>query len=318
MIIKNTTKRRVYLLLISLFCFCWIIASPAFAQDTGVALTPAIFDEVGGARQMIDREIVIKNNSSAKKELYVVISDLDTSDKAKSGMLSSWLEISRGVISLNPGEEKTLPLKVAINANALPGQYHAQLNFVPGANRWDAEAKKEVNQNRVIVNLRVDERVVERVNNVFFKTDKLINIEGKINFLFHLKNIGNGPQAPVGSILIYNRNGEEVSSVPINGSAASLAAGKDADFLATWKSENKIGKYKAKMELVYGRESDKQISDICYFWLLPKWFIYLVLVVVGLLLVTLLYLFIKIRKQSVHFDDDAYNHVIDLKSRMKK
>lgn len=286
------------------------------AMTDEVAVSPRVFDERGGNKEIIDRKIIIKNNSKGKVELYVVIADID---KSGSKALSDCLEISRGVISLDAGEERSLPLKIVTGNRLLPGQYHAQIIFSRGSNRWEAEANSANSlQPRVLINFNVEEKIVEKLNNQLFRTVRSINIDKKVNFLYRLKNIGNVPQTPTGSIVIYNRNGSEVASLLVNNEGSVILPDEQNEFLSSWDANGKIGKYKARLDVVYGRNNDKNASDIYYFWLIPRWLLYLLLGILGLLGVILAYLFFKVSRQGALIIEEEYNHIIDLKSRINK
>lgn len=314
---KNFFKVN-HLILAGLF---WLVicsnAYPVWAANEAVVATPGVVDENGGIRQTIERQVKIKNNTASLVELYAVISDLEAAKGAQNS-LSSWLEISHGVVSLQAGEEKQLPLKIVVGANAQPGRYHAQIIFARGSNRWEAEANsKNSIQAKTLVNFNLEEKIVEKLNNAFFRTAKSISTENKTDFSFHLKNIGNAKQTPSGTIIIFNRNGEEVASLAANSEGKILKAGEESDFVSSWQAGNQAGKFKAKLEIAYGRDNDKSISDTLFFWVLPKWILYLLASVLGLLLVILVYLFVKLKTPGAHGGSNNYNHTIDLKRRVK-
>lgn len=283
-----------------------------------IVITPLVIDETGSRRQTIDREVRIKSNAKNRVELYAVISDLGAATGSRP-TLSDWLEISRGVISLDSGAEKVLPLKIAVGPNALPGQYHAQVVFAHGGDRWEAEANSRNSiQPKIIVNYSLEERIIEKLNNAFFKTAKSINIEEKVDFSYRLKNVGNTEQVPRGSILIFDRGGAEVASLEVNKEGKSLQPNSQNDFTIPWEAKAKIGKFKARLEITYGSDNTKSVGDTLYFWALPKWLLYILAAILGLLLIMLINLFFKIKRPSPYIKHAAYDHVIDLKSRARK
>jgi hypothetical protein len=315
---KKGIPNRIGLIIAGLFvlALCAVAGSVRAADD--IVVSPGVFDEAGGIRQTIDRQVKIRNNSAAKVELYVVISDLGSPIGAKS-TLSNWLEISRGVISLKPAEEKTLPLKIVVGANAVPGPYHAQMIFARGGNRWDAEASsKNSVQPKVIVNYNLEEKIVDKLNNAYFKTAKTINTDKKVDFLYRIKNVGNVEQSPSGTIIIFNRQGAEVATLPVNGDDISLDQNAQQDFVTTWQAGNRVGKYKAKLDIAYGRDNSKSLGDTLYFWVLPRWLLYLLVAILGFLAIALAYLLFKIGKPDAYAGHIGYHHTIDLKGRMKR
>jgi hypothetical protein len=88
---------------------------PAYAA-TDMTATPAVMDEKAKARDILKKEITIKNTSSRKLTVYPIVKDVVSETGAtgfvqaqdsteRSASLANWIELSRGVIELGPGEE---------------------------------------------------------------------------------------------------------------------------------------------------------------------------------------------------------------------
>jgi hypothetical protein len=91
----------------------------AFAAD--VTYSPVVIDEKGKVRDIIKGSIHLSNTSNRKVELYPYVNNVDTQEgqqafqavekpEDREDSLANWIELSRGVIELSPGEEKHLPM----------------------------------------------------------------------------------------------------------------------------------------------------------------------------------------------------------------
>src|SRR5580698_3012062 len=142
---------RLFALLIVLFSVC-ALPYAALADDTsqGLVVTPVVIDEQGKARDIINESIALTNNSDQPVELYPSVNDVndETGEQAfsyaqdASGLtdsLSNWIELSRGVIDLSPGQNVEVPFTITISPNADPGTYHAIISFGEGNTRDEAQ-----------------------------------------------------------------------------------------------------------------------------------------------------------------------------------
>lgn len=272
------------------------------ADNTEIIVTPSIIDEQAEIRDILEYGIKIKNTGAVKAELYPFVNDLkkkegeqpfdNPADLDKTVSLARWIEVSRAVIELLPGEEKTIPVKININPAALPGMYFAAITFSRGSNRDAAEQNRQVtNQPEVIINLEIKEHVVEKAESGLFSTERNININHRVNFLFSVKNIGNQAIKPKGSVIIYNRRGAEVAALTVNQEQAAIEPQASTPFKSAWDSGKASGQYKAILKLEYG-DSRKDINDTIYFWLLP-WELLMVFLVLLLAVIISFWLLIK-------------------------
>src|SRR6266404_8853289 len=142
------------LLFIALFSFSLLGAGTfAHAQTAGnLNITPAVIDEKVKSRDILKESITIKNNTSHVLELYPSVNDINKEEgdtrfqrandsTALSDSLANWIELSRGMIQLGPGEEKAVPFIIRINQNAVSNSYHAHITFTEGETRAQADAK---------------------------------------------------------------------------------------------------------------------------------------------------------------------------------
>lgn len=248
-------------------------------DNSEIIVTPSIIDEQAEIRDILEYGIKIKNTGTVKAELYPFVNDLkkkegeqpfdNPAELDKTVSLARWIEVSRAVVELIPGEEKTVPLKININPAAKAGMYFAAVTFGRGSNRDAAEQNRQAtNQPKVLLNIEVKEHIVEKAEGGLFSAERNININHRVNFLFSVKNIGNRAIKPKGSIIIYNRRGAEVAALAVNQEQAAIEPQASMPFKLAWAGGKASGQYKAILKLEYG-DSRKDINDTIYFWFLP-------------------------------------------------
>ena len=277
----NKILQTCFFLLLT-FCLS-LITNTVFAQGE-IAVSPTIIDQKAEARDILELSVKITNNTSSKVNLYPIVNDISITEGRqeflepslldKSTSLARWIQISRGVIELRPGEAKEIPFSVHVNLNAKPGKYYAVITFAQGSTRVEAEAKAlKLNQPQVLLNIEVEEHIVERAQIQKFQTEKNFFLNFPVKFLLGIENTGNREIKPVGSIHIYNRRGEEVGSVDVNRDLAAIVPQAYNLFENLWQSKKGFGQYKAVLAAEYGNEEKRDLQDTIYFWVLPWQFL---------------------------------------------
>lgn len=255
------------------FSIMFLIFSGVDASEIQAAsfkVTPAVLDLKALPRDIIKESLTLKNNGSRKLDIYASVENvaaetgerefLDPSRADYSISLANWIEISRGVIELWPGEEKTIDFRIALNSRAKPGIYHAAILFNAG---------RPEERQTLAVNLEVLEDIKERLQLKSFAPEKNFFTAGSPKFLWTLENIGNRILVPSGELIIYDKAGKEIASAPLNPEKISIAPGTLGEFANVWESAGKAGRFKAVLQLEYGSENPKVIRDTIFFWILP-------------------------------------------------
>ncbi len=312
----------------SLLIFVLFLSNIVFAtEEGGIVVKPYVIDEKAHAKDILEYDLVLKNNNDYKVDLYAVVNDIlpeegnrdfdYTADKSTS--LSKWINIKRGAIEIFPGEEKHIPLKIKVNLSAKPGQYHSAIIFSSGHNRTQAEENaKKINQTKVLINIEIEDETIEKAQINYFKAQKNIFLKSPISFSLELRNLGNVNLSPHGDIYIYNRQGKEVGNLKINqDSVASLAPGESYIFKPSWPVSRLSGKFKARLNIFYGPNNEFTLQDVVYFYYLP-W--QRVIIFVGLILFTVIALTVFLFKKTYHHHHQNLpqannNGVLDLRKR---
>jgi hypothetical protein len=263
--------------------------------STKFSITPVVSNEKAKPRDIIKKELLVTNNKNERVNVYISVENIDptagaqefkspgVSDLATS--LANWIEITRGVIDLSPGESRKIPYLIHVNLAAKPGSYFARIVFTEGPRRVDAEAKPPEDGTSLMLNVEVLDDAKERLQLGNFTADDSVVTGENVSFSYLLENVGNRQLEPRGTIRIFNRKGEEVGSIPLNAGGEEITPDNKKQLAAVWNAEGRFGKYKAFLDLEYGENQLASVQDTVYFWVFPWKEVMLALMGVGLLAV---------------------------------
>lgn len=282
--------------LFAVFALIAVLLSPfnnAYAEDNGFAVTPVIFNEKAKARDIIKQSITLTNTTERKLNLYPSVYDVSVTEgetgftpaqgsEERSVSLANWIELSRGVIELGPGEEKVIPFVIRVHMDAAPGMYHAHISLSEGSTRESAEAGEPLSV--VTVNVEVEKDVKEVLQLASFSTDNFFLSGDDVIFNYGVENIGNQELQPKGEIRIYDRSGKEIASIPVNKDGAVFSPEQKAQLASVWSGAEGFGKYKAFLNIDYGSSQVASVQDTVFFWIVP-WKQLTLFFVIGILLV---------------------------------
>lgn len=251
-----------------------VSAMPASAlPSVGLALTPAVIDGEAKAREILRYKVNITNTANHGMVVYPWARDIDTGGEVLSregvdpaSSLLSWMEFSRAQISISAGQSVELPVLVQVNLRAKPGMYHATLYLSPGPNRAEAELNTAETA-LMSVNIRVPDDANERLSLGAFSSDKNMFTGDSASFAYRLENTGNRGIIPTGKIRIFDRRGAEVDVVDVNAGSSKIEPEASELLGAVWRSGDHFGKYKAMLDVSYGKTGT--IQDTVFFWVLP-------------------------------------------------
>jgi hypothetical protein len=236
----------------------------------------------------------------------------------KTVSLARWIRVKRGPLNIKPGEKYELSLSVEVDMNARPGVYHAAVSFSQASNMPAAEAAAITNNlPTLLVNMTVEDGAIEKAQIGSFKSLKNIFFQLPVIFNLNVDNIGNQPISPQGTMIIYDRQGREVDALNINGDKKNIPPETTENFVFEWKPAPAkiLGKYRAKINLVYGEKAVRDLSDSIYFWILPLRYLVIILVVALIIIILLTIIMFRLtyhRHQPARSKADG---VINLKNQ---
>jgi len=241
------------------------------------SVTPVVANEKAKPRDIIKKELLVTNNTQQRVDLYISVKNIDPTQGDQefespavsdlSTSLANWVEITRGVIELGPGESRKIPYLIHINLTAKPGSYYARVQFQEGTRRAEAEASSEGAS--LLLNVEVEDDANERLQLGNFMAEDGVVFGNSVSFSYLLENVGNRMIEPRGSIRIFNRRGEEVGSIPLNAEGEEITPENKSQLAAVWSSTGRFGKYKAFLDLEYGENQLASVQDTVYFWVFP-------------------------------------------------
>jgi|GEM_PF-1946414 len=255
--------------------------TPLFAHADAprhMEVSPAVIDEKAKQRDIIKESVTLTNTGSIPLNLFPAVEDVNVQNGDKtfayaqnadqrSDSLANWIQLSRGVISLSPGETKTVPFVIQINSNAVPGTYHVAITFTNGGTR-DETANKSPD-GVANVNLEVQADVKEDLQLLKFTTDKIAFNGDDVLFNYQIVNNGNQNLQPSGDIRIYNRRGEEVATVDVNKEGKAVSPDQTTQLASVWSAVSGFGQYKALITVNYGKTQTASVQDTVFFWIVP-------------------------------------------------
>ena len=277
-------------------------------------VSPAIIDESGHVRAISKHTVTITNISNQKVQVYPFINNIleeegkqefaTYSEVDRSRSLANWLTFSRAVVDLEPGQSHELPITLDIFQFAVPDIYHAALSFGYGSSRDSAEKRASENPT-VLINVEVLDNAQEVLEFRRFTSTKKITIKPPLDFVIDVYNAGNRQLTPTGTLSLISGNGSELVAVPVNEASLSIEPESPASFSVTVPEFDRVGRYKAFVELEYA--NGKRIQDTTFFWLLPIGKI--ILIIAALIVVIIFFAFMRggnKRDDEYYYEDDDY------------
>jgi len=279
-------------------------------------VSPILIDHELEKRDIIEEKITLTNKGEGVIRIFPTVNEVSVNEGGsvmgfvepsmvdRTNSITSWLEIGRGRIELQPNETKEVTLTIRVNPEVGPGEYHAFVGFPEGSNRPEAEQLVYGGQAQGTV-VRIG---VEKVQNQFlrlekFTVDKFIKDPSKGEVSFTLQNPGDDPVVPKGEVIFYDNGGIEVHSISINASSTVVESGKSTSFIEKVPPEMKIGKYKALLSVEYGEHQTASLHDTVFFYVMPLWQLSILFIII-LVFAIALALFLH-RRYDVYEDDEG-------------
>lgn len=299
-----------YVLCLSLL-LVGVFVSPVYANDaSGLTVRPFLIDETLEPRDIRYHEISLQNNTGRLLTLYATVNEItvdtegaiseyiEPSMSDRTNTITSWLDITRGRISLQPGEATTTSLKIHVNPLAQAGEYHAFIGFYHTNKRHLAE---EAAMRGEVEGIPVKVAVAENKNVALtleqFGVSRFIISESDSKIRLLLENKGETPVVPTGEVIFYDNTGSEIASVGANPNTIAIDPDSEAELAVDIPFYGGVGRYKANVQLQYGPENST-IFDTTQFFIVP-WHL-LLIGALGILLFSLLVTYLLKRA----FDDE--------------
>jgi hypothetical protein len=292
------------------------VSAPVFASD--VLITPLLLDFEVEPRDIVEREVTVANQSDRKVVLFATVNEVavDSTGEIKEFVspvmtdrtktVTSWIEITRGRIELEPGEVRAVPITIRIHPYAEYGSYFAFIGFVESSKRPEAEAvalKGEADG--TILKIELKDTTVQSLRIVEYATDRFIFNDKNLGVTVQIENTGTKEAVPMGEVIFYNSRGEEVSAAFLNQSNEVIQPGETKAVELTIPFSDKLGRFKANLSLQSGNAQAASVFDTVQFYMIP--YRILVMLVFGILATTILITFLirRVFQEDMHDDEST-------------
>lgn len=294
-----------------------------FVPDVSMAagnytVSPIIIDHSLEKREMISETIVIKNNDSRVLRFYATVNAIELDDGGaiesfvppsmadNSETVTSWIEITRARIQLDPGETREIPVKIHVNPQAKSGQYHAFIGFGTGSKRFEAEQQVVNGDARgVIVRIGLDEEVQEFLKLDRFTVERFVtDLSAKV-ISYTIQNPSAVPVTPRGEIILYDSRGRENGAIEVNADGQAIPPKEELTFETTVPDTGSFGRHKAYLSVDYGENLVASLNDTQFFYVVPiKQLIIIFAVVLLMATITTVVLHRRFGGAKDDFDDE--------------
>lgn len=302
--------RQVFSLLVM------ILVLPQVVCAADVMIAPPLFDLELQPRDVVTKDITIKNQTDHKIYVYATVNEIAVDDSGdikefispsmdkRETAITSWIEISRGRIELMPAEERVVPLTVRIHPYAESGEYHAFIGMSVEANRPLAENKALAgNADGVILKVNLEDKSSDSLRIVSLLIDRFVISENKRTLSLKIKNEGSKVSTPTGEIIYYNSRGEEVASTPLNPSNEVIEPAAIKVFEEKVPFGNRLGRFKVNVTARYGSEGKLSVFDTAQFYMVPYRLLILFAIAILVLSLFVTYLLRRVFYDELHTDE---------------
>lgn len=303
---------------LALMVMTMVLLVPTLGLASEYTVRPFLIDEVMEPRQQVTKPVLLSNNSTNRRYIvYATVNEItvDTAGEVKEFIpstkadrtvtITSWIEVTRGRISIPPGENREVPLTVKVNPQAQPGEYHAFVGFVPATNRPEAEAMAMAGDvPGVILKITVSDQRKEGMRLSSFGVSRFVFGGEDRNVEIEIENTGDFSSAPTGEVILYNSRGEEVASLPINQEGNVVDPGQTEKISLALPETGLFGKLKANLVLEYGEKQRASIFDTAFFYVIP-WYFVAIMAVIALLLSVIITVLFRRSFLAQTFNEDA-------------
>ena len=281
-------------ILLPIFLIGTFIALPSdtSAQNSGIAISPLVFEITGNQGETINNQVKITNNSQNRTEITISIEDIAPEDEeghvrveaaeTETYSIARWVTTDPGVFVLEPGEAKWVLFSIKIPQNAEPGgHYGTVVAAVTALSGSDVTGAAVIPRVAALILVSIPGAVTEQINIEEFSSP-VYSEKGPINFLIRYENEGTVHVKPKGTITITNWLGKKVTEIPV--AEKNILPGAIRRVDASWDAEWILGlKYTATLTGTYGTNNKQLVSSVISFWVFP-WKLGIVLLVVLVLI----------------------------------
>lgn len=275
------------------------------------------------------KQVTVKyynNSSTAVKVLstaqdFVIGEDgatpqpVDVAEADNRWSLKQWLTLVPNSQTVAAGATGTVNVVIEVPEDALPGGHYAMVIHQPDLGKAQAnqDAKSTSINQRVgtLLYVVVDGPLVEEA---FIRDLKIPNFQeyGPVPYQFKIDNDSDTHISPKLTFNVYNIWGKRIFSEPIGSKNIFPKDSRSFDE-GTWERIWGFGRYKGEVVAVYGSSSATKMSAV-FFWLFPL----KLAMAIGLGILTLIGIFVSVRRHLIHRSQDQSKRVRELEETVAR
>ncbi len=272
---------------------------PAVPAGQGLEISPPLIELKADPGQTVSTQIKLRNVTKGALVTKDEINDfvaagengepkllLDQNEQSPYS-IKNWLSTIPSV-TLQPGEQKVIPITMNVPMNASPGGHYGVVRFTgrpPEIEDTGVSLSASIGS-LILVNVSGNVSEQAKISDMYTASgDKRRSIfeYGPINIVEKIQNTGNVHFKPKGTVRLTNMFGKEVASYQLNDKSGNVLPGSTRKFDQTYNKKLLFGRYKAQADVVYGSDS-KILSRTISFWVIPYKLILIVIALIVLII----------------------------------
>lgn len=294
-------------LLFTLSVFLFPLGTSA-QDEVALTITPPLIKNNISPGQIWKSAIKVVNNNKEDLDVYIQVmdfkggtetgtvnflADLPEGEEGDEYLLSRWINIDPGPISIPANESKTIPFIVDVSDSASPGGHYAAIMVGTRPNEEELEGSaakvSSLLSSLLLLNVKGDVKEEGKIRD--FSTEKYVNNKADINFAVRFENSGNVHLQPQGEIRIFDMYGKDQGRMTLNHNTAfgNVLPEETRKWDFNWQGDDSLwsmGRYRASLVIGFGDTSYQTDTRELYFWVVD--FLMLGIVVGGFLFVLIL------------------------------
>ena len=314
--LKICKRNIIALLVVSIFS--GVFASTTTALASALLINPPLIDQEMSGRDILIKNVVLTNHAPYRMVVFATVNEISVNTNGEikdfisptmtdqSTAVTSWIEVTRARLEIDPGATTTIPITIRVNPFAKPGTYYAFVGFIEAANQPEAEAaatRRDGNGTVIKVTIRDKKNDLLRISN--FVVDHLVFLKDHRDISIEVQNNGDADSVPKGEVIFYNSRGEEVSSAKVNEQGIIIPQGQTRTLTLQIPFYNKLGRFKANVKLDYGVNQKASIFDTTQFFMIPLKIMIALILLVILFSVVATHLLRRAFYDELHDEDDG-------------
>lgn len=307
--------KSIFLLLSVLIIFSGLSAQKAFAQGSGVTISPAVIEETLDPGVTKNYKVSLKNLNNTEQTYYLFtrnikgVQDGGTPIFAKSGdevtgyEIADWITLPISQVTLPSGATEIFEFTMVVPENASPGSHFGGVFISVDPPEIESVGAAVGYQVANIISIRVSGDADETASIRQFSTDQFLYGSPNVEFSVRIENSGNVLVRPSGPLEIRNMLGKKVDSITFNEQQNAVFPKDLREYKLLWEGEGTgFGRYEAVVSPVYGENGARMtMSSTVSFWILPMNIIGPALAILAvLLLITYIFVRLYIKRTLAH------------------